>query len=753
MPGNLADFLSVNPVIGRRRQLSLALRQLESTRLITIVGAGGVGKTSFAMELAKAARRMAPDGVRVLPLGRTPDVDDAVAARFPGTLDSADALVLRLGDQRAILVVDNCEHVLRAARALIDTVLRRCPRLRVIATSRTVLAMEGEVQHRLPPLATAAETDRPSTTLSPAAQLFLQRARAISPTMTLDTGIVEAICRKLDGLPLAIELAAPRLSVLSPEELLERLGSPLPLLVRPTLDQDVKHATLANSISWSYDLLSDDERVLWRHLSVFVAPFQLPAIESVCRRVLPTSTSPLDLTHSLVAKSMLVRRDDDVGVWFSLLIPLRSFGRERLESQGETDSAHDAHFAWCAALVAGAEAEWETPQQRTWRTAVSRAIPDIQVALDYALKHRGHHRAALDLLLPIWAPLWSTRGRLAELLAMLERALTGIDGVIDDRVVEAHILRAYLLGLTQGPVAADPAHRAAEKLVDDSGYPDGRIFLDISRATLMPDAHEAIRLYEQVLPRARAVPRIMMQTRLLTRVALLHDGLGNLARADELTEEIESAAEQSGATLDLAYVMYGRGVNAYARGDLEQATAFSRRCIELTRHGLVNNDTVHSLETLAAVLAATGEHEQAARMLGVADSVRANLDVLDGSLLQRPVDRAAVEQSVRSALGDDAFEHAVALSRDVPWSDALGEVLGEPPRATRAAREPSDGLTAREHEVRDLMAQGLTNREIAGRLNLSVRTVEGHAQNVLLKLGHSSRKQLIAATRSVPNDI
>ncbi|WP_176714812.1 ATP-binding protein [Leifsonia xyli] len=706
---------------------------------MTVTGPGGVGKTRFALELVGRFSQRFALPAWVLPLARSVDLDDGISATLRQIGQDSASLIDYLASREAVLVVDNCEHLLPECRELIGHIRKHCPSVRVIATSREHLGIDGEAIFALPVLGLKSAAVAGDET-SDSARLFLMRVAARNPGVELesDLGTVEQICSRLDGLPLAIELAAARSALFSPAELLERLESPLRLLAADRGRSD-RNASIRRSIGWSYDLCAPDEKRVWRFLSVFTGHIPLSTIEYVARRVAPDVENTLDLAQSLVDKSVLSTNRDENGVWFSLLVPLREYGREALESAGEDALARRIHLDRCIALVTEAEAKWASARQRSLQAQISHAIPDVRSAIDFACADPSLHRSGLDLLVPLWRQLWVTRDRLGELIGWLDTVLSGM-AETDETVVEALLMRAYFAGIAQGIPAAAPRFAAALQRADEIGYADAHLLYDIGMASLLPDGDEAIRLYERSLPAAMKNPRILLGTRIQPLLTLMHDRLGHRERAEELTKTFVERSTFTGEVLDRSYLMFGRGVNALTRGEAQTAIDFAEECVRLTQTTLTH-DTGASLETVAGGLVELSDPVGAARALGIADAVWDTIGRHSVNFLQRPADRAPIEAAVRDALGDEVYAAETSAARAAPLAESLRRLLGA---EGSEPREAEDGLTRREREIRRLVREGLSNREIALRLTLSVRTVEGHVQNTLVKLGYESRKHLIA---------
>ncbi|MEO5816960.1 MAG: protein kinase [Gemmatimonadaceae bacterium] len=422
---------AVTSFVGREPLLALARSLLAETRLLTLTGPGGTGKTRLALQLAAGVRGSYADDVWFVPLA---DITDAAMvpssiARVLGIRDAvgapvADRVVAMLSAKRALLVLDNFEHVLDAA-SFVARLLTSCPEVTVLATSRAPLAIQGEQELPVPPLTTPARLDADAAE-SEAVQLFVQRARAVRPDFVLDektTEIVAEVCRRLDGLPLALELAAARAKLLSPRVMLTRLENRLDVLRADERDRPARHRTLREVIDWSYVLLTDDERALFSRLAVFGGGISIEAAEAV-----GGTSAALDLLTSLCNKSLLRHEEQPDGeARFLFLETVREFALERLREARRDSSARRALRTWCIAFAEHATAHLRGPAQLEWFDRLQREYANLRAALDDAIAEGAGGLADAARLGTALHRFWLSRGPLSEGVDYLRRIVATND--------------------------------------------------------------------------------------------------------------------------------------------------------------------------------------------------------------------------------------------------------------------------------------------------------------------------------------
>jgi predicted ATPase/DNA-binding CsgD family transcriptional regulator len=776
-------------------------RELGMTRLLTLTGVGGSGKTRLAVKVARDLAQGYPDGVwlvELAPLSEEELVPKAVAEAL-GVAERpaeplADTLAEVLGSKELLLIVDNCEHLVEATARLVDVLLDSCPQIRVLVTSREALDVEGELRWLVPPLSVPQGECKPLPEKLEAyesVRLFLERARGRDPAFSLSSHnalAVAEICRMLEGIPLAIELAAARVGTLSLEQISERLTDSLKLLTGGTRTQLPKQRTLRRALDWGHELLSEDEKKLFGRLSIFAGGWTLEAAEAVGTGGDFEEGDILDLLSGLVEKSLVVAKGFEEGqVRYRLLEPVRQYALEKLEEIGEGQEVRRRHAGYFLALAEDAEPRLRGPEDMQWLEHLEAEHGNLRTALSWALERR-ELQLGLRLAGALWM-FWHAHGHYGEGRKWLEEALAK-----DDQVSVAARLKALegVFWLTYDQQDLDRAEAAAqeglklsaESEIEDSFAASFRTMLAYA-PRLRGDYEQAKELLEESLALSREADDKVQIAEALLELAGVSFYLEDRGRANKLYEEGIILCREVGYTYRLPDFLFSLGYTVLVQGDYERGAALNEEAAALCRKrgyksglewaldnlgwaALLQADheraktsyeesltlckelgdkwtASESLEGLACVAGARGEPKRAARLFGVAEALREAVGyqhTTEENALREPYLRVA-----RSWLDEASWEEAFAEGRTMSMEAAIEYALSvEEPSTTTPSSIPEHPaqLTSREVEVLGLVAEGLTNAQVAQRLFLSPRTVQRHLNSIYHKLGVSSRT---AATR------
>jgi non-specific serine/threonine protein kinase len=747
--------LELTSFVGRRHELTEAKNLLAGSRLVTLTGIGGVGKTRLAMRVAASVQRDYSDGVRLVELGELRDgssLVDAVAAAVEVRDHSArplrEVLVEFLVPREVLLVLDNCEHVVDAVAELAEALLRVCPGLRVMATSREPLGIGGEAVLRVPPLAVPDPGRRTSLRGLPkydAASLFVERAAAAVPGFALtedNAAAVAGICHRLDGLPLSIELAAARLRAMSPEQILERLTGRYALLTRGNRGAPTRQQTLRLCIDWSFELCTAGEQLVWGRVAVFAGSFELDAAEQVCGAGLAPDEL-LDTLTSLVEKSILIREESGSVVRFRMLETLREYGFEKLTQTGEAVALRRRHRDWYEALALAAEAEWISAHQLDWIARLKREQPNLREALEFSIDDdpAAGLRTATTLY---W--FWLSQGLYSEGRRWIDQLLAHQSGSPTLEWVKG-LYCASVMAETQGDL-----HTGAT-LVEE-----GRTLIAATSDPMMrafvANADGMLALYSGDLPRASshletsladfsARGQRTLETSTLYLLGLAYGLSGLTEQAIECHERVLAITEMYGEKMYRSRSLWALGTDLWRQGDAGRAVRLLEQSLELNRQ-LHNRVTTSCLETLAWI---SVEHDalRSAVLMGAADGLARSIGSTAITHFNLIAYHQNCEQRARQKLGDKVFGAAHRKGEQLGFDAAIAYALHEqPPNTSTPAGDASPRLTKRERQVAELIAKGLTNQAIAERLVISPRTAQGHVEHILAKLDFISRAQVAA---------
>jgi predicted ATPase/DNA-binding CsgD family transcriptional regulator len=808
-PNNLP--LQVNRFIGRERELTAVRGLLTTTRLLTLAGAGGSGKTRLALQVATDLREEFEHGVWWVELAALADpllVPHAVASAM-GIPERADctlteALADALRPKQLLLVLDNCEHLLAACAQLIETLLRTCSQLRVLVTSREALTISGETLWLVLPLRVPDTYQLPpieGLLTYEAVELFIERARSVLPSFTLtpeNASAVVQVCRRLDGMPLAIELAAARVRALAVEQIVARLDDAYRLLTGGRRSALPRQQTLRAAMDWSYDLLSAREQACFRRLSVFAGSFSLEAAEAVCGGEPGDAYDVLDVLSSLIDKSLVLMEQRSGAARYRLLETIRQYGQDKLQELAEATQVRRRHRDWYARLAGQAQAEMLDARQKHVFDRLEAEHDNLRAAIEWSLEQQEAETAA-QIGTGIHR-FWLFRGYMSEGRRFLERALVGSS--------EKNVVRAKALNVAAILASLQDDHKTARTLAEESlelsrelaerqqtgyalyilgrlariegGYAAAVTFLEESLAIFrelrqkddialvlsdfgltvlsLGEYERAAALCEQSLALARELGEPRGIASWLANLAIVTLARGDDKRAKELCEESLAIRRALGYKGGCAHTLTILGRIALTQGAYERAIACYQESLTLSLETGGQEGIATVLEGLAAVTGMQGQPVGAARLYGFAESLRTLL----GAPLP-PIDRPSYQRTVaalRAQLDEPTFLKAWAEGKALTLEEAIAEAVQVnarehiPPAPLPAPLEmpftsPSRGnpfgLTPREIEVLRLVTQGLTTTQIAEQLTISPRTADAHLRSIYSKLEVTSRA---AATRS-----
>ena len=739
--------LELTSFVGRRTELATLRTLLGNHRAVTLTGPGGVGKSRLALHAATSMARAFDGGVRFLDVRRVPgpgDLETFVLQALAWELDAQPVelqLLDHLGTREVLLLLDGCETLVEPCADLVQRLLHGAPRLRVLSTSRRPLRISGEALLPVPPLAVPAPSvsaPRPDRLAAvDAVALFVDRARAIRPDFALlddNADAVRNICRRLEGLPLALELIANRLDVLGVQELADRLESGLHLLRVGWRDGAPRHRSLRALVESSYEPCTPAEQVLWTRLSVFPDRFDLQAAEQVCSGGEIGEAEVLDLLAGLVDASIVQREEHPAGTWFRLPALHRDYGWEVVVGQGQEQDLRQRHLDWCLSLAGRSRPTWPDQRDR-WLTQLRGHDASIRAALEHAFADPRRVAEGLQLASAL-VLYWMMDQRVAEGRAWLERGLE--HAAPDARETATALLASANLATFDGD--QDSAEALVERathvrdLLDDPEVQGYRTFVE---GTIELHAGRFTSAWEKFDKSVRAVPGApyVVQGLYLAAIAAVLDEQQDraLAYCDELLVMHTTATPG-----DQAYLFWVVAFAAWSSGDLERASSAHQNAATLMGQYDDLFGLRWCLNTGPLLLAGLGHHAEAALLLGASQTHGMPfLAALD------PV-RARCAADLERVLGEERARALTAQGRALSLDEAM-ELIGVDrglEEREQSTAHPLVVLSARERQVAELVAQGRSNKEIAAELVVSLRTAEGHVQRILTKLEFVSRAQI-----------
>ncbi|MBO2453095.1 AAA family ATPase [Actinomadura barringtoniae] len=748
----------VTGFVGRWRELAEVSGLLERARLVSIVGPGGVGKTRLALHVASKSAGRFPEGVFFVELSglRDPDLLPHTVATALGlpeqtSGDALDALLDYLRKRTGLLLIlDTCEHMLDSCAMLTDLMLHEAPNVTVLATSRQPLDVPGEHCRSIAPLPVPEGGGQPGS--GDALELFAQRAAAVVAGFEITEGnreLVTTLCRRLDGMPLAIELATVRLRALPLERLAKLLEERFKLTgTRRTAMS--RHQTLRTAIDWSHELCTPGERLLWARLSVFAGTFDVAAVEEVCSGGELPDEDVLDALIGLVDKSVLLREDGG-GDRYRMLDTLREYGAERLAMAGGQEEVRRRHVARYLGLVQDFDTHFHEDGQLAAYLALFAQHADLRAALEYACDLPGSDRDAAVLATRSWG-YWQISGLLTEGRYWLTKVLDRFPGECAERAGMLTV-RAYLATFQSDPRSAAGDVREAVPMAEALGETKtaGRALVyEHLVLTFTGRFEEAAEVSLRARERLEAVDDQMALAKLDCQDGHLYhlQGKADLA-IDYCARGLQRFPEGSKECWIRGYLLYVSSVAHYRNADFAasaEAASAALRCKSALSDSI---GIAYCLETFLFLAVEYGAYPRAAWLLGATEPLWELAGSRFSGTAQMDELHRAAETATREALGDERYEQlrvmgAEALLPQVVEAAISGsEDLPSVPRQRRTGRG-GDPLTRRELEVARLVAEGLSNREIADQLVISKRTVGAHVEHILSKLGVSSRLQVAA---------
>ncbi|MFE6890538.1 ATP-binding protein [Streptomyces sp. NPDC057694] len=700
-PGNLPHEL--NRFVGRAAELAALQESLAAARLVTVTGAGGVGKSRFAAHAATLIPRdLCADGVWRVELAavRRSELVEYALAEALGLTDHTtrpprQVLVEHLAGRTLVLVLDGFEHLVDACARLVRDLLRAAPGLRVLAVGRRPLTLDGE---RLLPLAPLPVED--------AAELFTDRAAALLPGFRLDDGNrddVREVCRRLDCLPLAVELAVGRLRALSPAQLAERLDDRFRLLTGGVRDALPRHQTLRTTIGWSHELCTAQERLLWARLSVFSGSFDLEAAEYICSGDGLHADALLDVLQELIGQSVVTREEAPAGVRYRMLDTVRAYGAEWLDGIADAERMRRRHRDWYMGLATWCELDWFSPRQGEVAARIDGELPNLRAALEFCLNEPGETHLAQYLAGTLWF-YWAGCGHLAEGRHWLEHSIEldapggehSESGYPDSRLKALWVL-GYVAILQGDTVPALAALQECREEAERTGNTTALAYA-VHRtgclALVSDDVPRAERLLRDSLTRYREIGELnsnvlMGQVELAMALAFR----GELAQAVALCEDVRQVCEDHGERWTRAYALYVLAYAQWTEGEPAAARRLLEECLTIDHEFRDLLGTVLAIELLALVTVAQGDAAEAAVLQGAAGRMWPSVGLRLFGSGHYNVPHELCESRAREALGDARFEELTRVGELLGHDETVARALGGgPPTSTVTVPRPARAL-------------------------------------------------------------
>jgi predicted ATPase/DNA-binding NarL/FixJ family response regulator len=776
-PHNLP--LELSSFVGRKQEIAEVKALVGNTRLLTLTGPGGSGKTRLGLAVASEVARDFGDGVWLVELAplSDPDLVPQALASVLGVREApgsplTETLSDHLLSRTMLLVLDNCEHLIGACTSLAEALLRHCPNLRVLATSREALGVSGEIIFSVPPLSLPDTRHLPAVESLPhyeAARLFVDRAEAVKPSFALTEGnamVVAQICHRLDGIPLAIELAAARVRALSVGQISSRLDDSFRLLTGGGRSALAHQRTLRAAMDWSHELLTEGERIAFRRLSVFAGGWTLEAAETVCGGEGIDEGEVMDLLASLVDKSLvLVTEQRDGEVRYRLLETVRQYALEKLEESGEAVEVRGRHAAWFLALAEEAGPLMMGRDQVGWLDRTWPEQHNFRAAVRCFLERKDADRA-IGLTWAFWRYWWVT-GLQGEARRWMEEVLESGDLAGNDvypaRRAQANLIIGTYAWSEGDLVSALPALeeglRLSRKTDDALTQAIGLMLLGLVEVA-EGNAKRSRERFEESLRffRISGESEKWGEAHTLAYLGLAPLLNGEPEAARRCFEEGLAAARAAGDRVAAHQALYKLGLLALTERDLDRANEAFREGLSLADEVRDIINAPYFVKGLGQVAGLRGQAAVAVRILGAAESaLRAT-----GSAPYRYIPDQALQDRIfaaaRDALGETTFDEEWRRGRAMTLKQAVDYALQEPEAPQKASEEAEEvpqafpaALSAREVEILRLVARGMTNAQIGEELYISTRTVNAHLRSVYHKIGTSTRAE--AARFALEHDL
>jgi predicted ATPase/DNA-binding CsgD family transcriptional regulator len=769
----------VTGFIGRKTELARITALLDNSRLVTVVGPGGVGKTRLAFRAASQAADGYSDGACLAELSGLQNpalladvVADCLGLPGQGDLTREAEVFAYLRDRRLLLVLDTCEHLIDACAAFAERVLRELPGVAMLATSRQPLDVGGEHTYLVAPLPVpaSAEAAGPPFPGGDAVELFAERAAAAVPGFRVtaaNRADVIRLCQRLDGIPLAIELAAIRLRALPLPELTRRLDNRFQILTSGRRGAVPRHQTLRTATKWSHDLCSPSEQDLWARLSVFAGTFDLATVSEVCTDPGTPREQTIAALVGLVDKSVVLRETSDGGR-YRMLDTLREFSAELLRAAGAESAVHGRLIARYLRMARRFDLHALDNDQMAMFHELRAEYPNIRAALESALGRqpgqRGHGEDAAHLVTAL-ALYWQLSGLLREGSFWLDRALGQLGGTSPHRA-PALAVRGKLATLQGNPTAALADINEAIQIAGGRGddLTIARSYLYLNLALALGGRHgEALTAGEEAVRRLEAAGDRIGLIGIQAQLAHLHQLAGEFDRAlERCADGLRMLGADSTEQWIHSYLHLVAGFALFQQRGKQAECAEAAGSALRAKHALGDAlGVAYALELFGWLAAGDGRHERAAWLLGAAEQlwVAAGSRLSNTAVLE--VFHQKAERATRHALGERRYAALAGAGGQRPLDLVIEQAIADEdlPRGQEALAGASTGplpacggLTNREHEIATLIANGMSNREIASRLFISKRTVDAHVEHIFGKLGISSRVQLTVWLRDQQAD-